>query len=439
MTNTDSVIAQLISGNDIYERNKQRWKFLLDSYLGGDDYRNAHLLTRYLTETDAEYQARLLATPLENHCSSIIDVYNSFLFRQAPRRDFGSLSDSMVDDIVRDADFEGRHIDLFMKEISTWSSVFGHCWVIVSKPDVGAITQADELQLGARPYLSIVTPLTMLDWKWKRNSLGQYVLSYIKYVEDINGNLQVIKEWTPEQITTTTVNLFKDTIEDLRIETNGLYTIPAVISYNKRSLVRGVGVSDLTDIADLQRFNYNAISEIEQSIRLNTHPSLVKTPSTNAGAGAGSIIEVEDNLDPGLKPYYLEFTGASIDSIHDTLARTIDAIDKQANVGAVRATESRVISGIALETEFQLLNAKLSEKADNLELTEEQIWSVIAMYYSQTWSGVIDYPGSFNIRDNGIEISQLKTAREITDRDDVVSEINNRVLQWLNKDTQGEV
>ena len=36
-------------------------------------------------------------------------------------------------------------------------------------------------------------------------------------------------------------------------------------------------------------------------------------------------------------------------------------------MGAVRATEARIQSGIALQTEFQLLNARLSEKADYLQ------------------------------------------------------------------------
>jgi hypothetical protein len=41
--------------------------------------------------------------------------------------------------------------------------------------------------------------------------------------------------------------------------------------------MRGLGVSDLTDIADLQKAIYNELSEIEQIIRISNHPSLVKT------------------------------------------------------------------------------------------------------------------------------------------------------------------
>ena len=147
---------------------------------------------------------------------------------------------------------------------------------------------------------------------------------------------------------------------------------------------RGIGISDITDIADAQRAIYNCNSEIEQSIRVDSHPSLVKTPETQAGVGAGSIIQMPENLDPGLKPFILEYNGASVESILSTIKHTTEAIDKMANTGAVRATESRSMSGVAMETEFQLLNARLAEKADNLELAEEQLWTLFAQYQGRT-------------------------------------------------------
>jgi hypothetical protein len=195
-----------------------------------------------------------------------------------------------------------------------------------------------------------------------------------------------------------------------------------------------VGVSDITDIADQQRFIYNATSEVEASIRLNTHPSLVKTNETVAGIGAGSIIQMETNLDPGLKPYLLEFTGASIGSIYQSIQHAIDSIDKMANTGAVRATESRTLSGIAMETEFQLLGAKLSEKADNLELAEEQMWKIWADYMGYTWDGSIDYPGSFNIRDTSMEINQLQQAKSAATDAVVLRKIDEHILDWMGEE-----
>jgi len=438
--NASELIAQdinaTISGNETYQTYYAQWKYLLESYLGGQEYRDAQHLTRYQLETNAEYIARLRSTPLENHCQSVISVYNSFLFREEPDRDFSNNTESFeLEMFLRDADHDGRSLNAFMKDVATWSSVFGHCWILVAKPNVGAVTVADEQAAEVRPYVNLLTPMVVLDWSWTRRPNGRYELTYFKYLEDVNGSVRTIKEWTPEEIKTIVVDIDKATKNEEIVEPNGLGKIPAVICYNGRSTVRGVGVSDIADIADAQKFIYNATSEVEQSIRLDSHPSLVKTPETNAGIGAGSIINMPENLDPGLKPYLLEYNGAEIASIYASIKHTIEAIDKMANTGAVRATESRTMSGVAMETEFQLLNARLSEKADNIELAEEQMWQFWFAYMGEQWMGEVDYPGSFNIRDTSKEIEQLQIAANTNPVDARVrAAIDMKVLDWLDLD-----
>lgn len=428
-------LKKLLAGNQLYQDYYDQWQYLLESYIGGTEYRTAGHLTRYQLETDAEYRARLRTTPLENHCQSVISVYNSFLFRECPDREFGALEMmSELKDFCKDADFDGRSIDAFMKDVSTWASVFGHCWIIVSKPNVGAVTVADEQALGIRPYVSLLTPMVVLDWQYTRQPSGRVELTYIRYLEETTGELSTVKEWTQSDIKTTTVNVKKDLVVEEIIEVNGLGKIPAICAYNGRSIIRGFGVSDIADIADAQKFIYNCTSEAEQSIRLDSHPSLVKTPETQAGTGAGSLIHMPENLDPGLKPYILEFGGASIDSIYKAIAHSIDSIDKMANTGAVRATESRTMSGVAMETEFQLLNARLSEKADNLELAEEQMWKIWCEYMGTRWEGKVEYPGSFNIRDTGKEITQLQQAKQAATDPRVLAVIDHEIIEFLGED-----
>jgi hypothetical protein len=304
----------------------------------------------------------------------------------------------------------------------------------VAKPNLGAVTRADEITLGARPYVNLITPLAMLDWRFARQPSGRYGLDYIKYVEDINGDIRVIKEWTPELITTTTVDYRERQVQAQEIEPNGLGLVPAVCAYNGRSMVRGIGVSDIADIADAQRLIYNMTSEIHQSAVLDSHPSLVVTPEVQVGTGAGSIIQISESIDPGLKPYLLEYSGASISQMLSTIQHTIDSIDKMANIGAVRAIESRNVSGVAMETEFQLLNARLAEKADQMELAEEGIWRIWCLYQGYNYNFDIDYPGSFNIRDVSNEFEQLKQARE-AGTDPVITEIIDRkIVELLGED-----
>ena len=424
------------SANETYNRYRDRWNYLLESYMGGEDYRLGNHLTRYSLETDVEYGARLRATPLDNHCKSVIQVYTSFLFRSAVERDFGNLTmDPVLEDFMYDADYDGRSFDSFMKEVSTWSSVFGHTFVMVAKPNIGANNRGEELAAGVRPYLSILTPLIVTDWSWARSANGKYTLDRFKYVEDINGNVTVIKEWTNQTITTYIVDDDNKSVQEEIVEPNGLGMIPVIVCYNQRSPVRGLGLSDITDIADHQKKIFNELSEVEQSIRLNGHPALVKTPSVEAVGGAGAIVSMPEDLDPQLKPYLLDVS-TDINQIYMSIQASVDAIDKMANIGAVRGTEARRMSGVAQEQEFQMLNARLSEKADNLELAEEQIWKLYAMYQGTVWNGYIDYPDSFNVKDDMGEIAKLKIAKETATDAMVFRKIDQRILEWMGEEEE---
>jgi hypothetical protein len=427
---------QVISSNDLYQRNQRYWDFLLNSYMGGVEYQRSANLTKYLNETSDEYWARVGATHYENHCKSVIATYTSFLFRTNCERDLGNLAnDPMVEEFLKDCDMDGRSFQNFMKETAVWSSVFGHCWIIVAKPNVGAATLADERTLGARPYVSMLTPLTVFDWQWYRDPSGKYRLVYLKYAEEANDTFSTIKEWTEDMITTYVVDHKNKMVKSTTEEINQLGSIPAVLAYNHRSPVRGIGVSDIADISMAAKFIYNLTSEVEQSVRINGHPALVKTAGTEAMAGAGAIIQMEDNMDPGLKPYMLTVS-TDTNSIYSAINHTVTAIDKMANTGSIRSTEATRMSGVAQEQEFQLLNAKLSEKADNLELTEEQIWRWFALYQGVDFTGNIEYPCSFNIRDQQAEITQLKTARETATDPRVIREIDRKIIEWMGLDPE---
>jgi hypothetical protein len=154
------------------------------------------------------------------------------------------------------------------------------------------------------------------------------------------------------------------------------------------------------------------------------------------GSGAGAIIEIPENLDPGLKPYMLTADATPIDMIYRSIQSRGDSIDIMANTGSVRATQTRDISGIAMQTEFQLLNAKLAEKADNMELAEEQLWNLWCLYQGYTWDGVVTYPSSFNITDTRSELGQFKTASDTAQDPRVQALIDRRIVETLGEDPE---
>ena len=395
-----------------YKETIMNWEYYIRSYNGGYDYTLGQYLNRYNLELDNEFNQRLGNTPCDNHCKNIIQIYSSFLFRAKARRDFGSMAEeSSLESFLKDADLEGNSFNNVMKQAQNYASIYGHCFLILDKPSIQARTKAEELNQDIRPYISIVTPENVLDWNFKREVNGKYYLDYLKVREEVDKDGGIyMRMWYPDRIET----LYqKDNEEPSIIDTadNLIGKIPAVILYNSKSHKRGIGQSDLTDIADLQKAIYNEYSEIEQLIRLTNHPSLVKTPSVNASAGAGAVIEMPEEIDSNLKPYLLQPSGQNLNAIMESIRHKVEAINRIAHTGAIRTTKTQVSSGIALQTEFELLNARLSEKADNLEIAEEQIFRLYATFQNTTFDGEINYPDSFNIRDYATDLQFFSMAK----------------------------
>jgi hypothetical protein len=396
-----------------YKGMMPRWEYFIRSYLGGKEYQDGKFLQPYQLEFENEYHKRITFTPLDNHCRNIIDIYSSFLFRVEPVREYGSLTEDMsVEQFKDDADLEGRSFNALMREAQRFASIYGHVWLLMDKPSTNVMTRAEELDQGIRPYLNIYTPENVLDWHYTRNDAGYYYLDYLKIREEQTAEGEYYKLWYLDKIDCVFVSsTSRDEPKLISSLPNPLMKIPAVILYNQRSPMRGLGVSDLTDVADLQKAIYNEFSEIEQIIRLSNHPSLVKTKDTDAGAGAGSIIEIPENLDANLKPYILQPNGSNLDGVLRSINHKVEAINRLTHVGTLRATAERVQSGIALRTEFELLNARLSEKSKLMELAEEQIWRLFADWQETVFDGEIEYPESFDIRDWATDLELLQQAK----------------------------
>ncbi len=398
-----------------YKENVNLWEYYIRSYNGGYDYMVGQYLNRYNLELDNEFNQRLANTPCDNHCKNIIQIYSSFLFRVKASRNFGSMADeSSLESFLKDADLDGNSFNNVIKQAQNYSSIYGHCFMILDKPKVTTNTKAEELEQDIRPYLSIITPENVLDWNFKREINGKYYLDYLKIREEVDRNGGTyMRLWYPDRVDT--IYMKDDRTEPTLIDTadNLIGKIPAVILYNSKSHKRGIGQSDLIDISDLQKSIYNEFSEIEQLIRLTNHPSLVKTPSVNASAGAGAIIEMPDEMEPNLKPYLLQPSGQNLQAIMDSINSKTESINRLAHTGAIRTTRSQINSGIALQTEFELLNARLSEKADNLEIAEEQLFRLYALFQNAQFDGEINYPDSFNIRDYATDLAYYQQAKAI--------------------------
>lgn len=405
----------IVNKHEQYKKNIYRWKYYYDSYFGGADYQQGQYLRKYMAEEDDgynEYGKRIMNTPLDNHCRSVIDTYTSFIWRQTPQREFGSLADNPALKLfMKDADLEGRSFNAVMREATTLANVYGHVLLMLDKPASEAATLAEELAEGIRPYLVVITPENIVDWEWERQRNGRYTVSYLKIKEYEDEDKCMYRVWENDVVSVYEVD--EDNAEYQLVEQypNTMGHIPATFLYGQRSHERGIGISQIADIADVQKNIYNELSELEQVIRISNHPTLVMTEGVDASAGAGSVIVIEDtDVDPSLKPYLLQPSSQSISSIIQSIETKVSMIDRMANLSSMRNTSNATASGISLKVERELLNVKLAQIADNLEICEEQLFKHFAHFYDVDYDGMTDYPDDFDMTDTYTELDFLLKA-----------------------------
>ena len=167
-----------------------------------------------------------------------------------------------------------------MRQAQIWSSVYGHVWLMIDKPQSNANTRAEELDQDIRPYMTLITPENVFDWKYERTASGRFKLVYLKVRESVDRINETETEvyyrvWREDTIETwRATNNGQQKIEQIE---NALGKIPAVFLPAQRSQLRGVGTSDIADVSYMQRAIYQELSEVEQLIRISNHPTLVKT------------------------------------------------------------------------------------------------------------------------------------------------------------------
>ena len=129
--------------------------------------------------------------------------------------------------------------------------------------------------MGIRPYAQIVTPENVLDWNYER-ILGRYELTYLKMREAEDDETITLRVWHQDVITR--YKYFKDAehgqsnmqiIEEIP---NTIGRIPFELLKANHTNMRGVGMSDITDVAKIQQSIFNLLSEAEAAIRVGSHP-----------------------------------------------------------------------------------------------------------------------------------------------------------------------
>jgi len=124
-----------------------------------------------------------------------------------------------------------------------------------------------------------------------------------------------------------------------------------------------------------------------------------------------------ESTEAGKKPYLLQPQIFQLDGIIKSIEKKEEMINRMTHLAPVRSVRTQAESGEAIKTEFQLLNALLSEMASGLQMTEYRMLEIFCRWLGKEREGervIIKYPEKFELRDREQDLSLLKEADGLT-------------------------
>ena len=405
--------------HDDYTSFQNDWQFYINSYVGGRAYVNDQTIFQHVRESEHDYSQRIKRAIYTNYCRSVVDLYTSFIFGVETHisRD---LDDPSYLDFSLNVDLRGNSMDDFMQQVSTYAQIFGFCGVLIDSPprDDTIITLRDQQDSGIRPYLCVYQPLDIVDWSLDR--FGQ--LLWVRLRENNIANEDPFAEKDNETYYRTFTRdewfVHNEQEELVDSDTHGLGRVPFVCAYfQKHPQYPFVGLSQLVDIAPINRLLTNVASYIDEFVSKQAFPFLASSdnPMMPDGQEPESIVSASNvwNYPQGSQPpsYISPPTDPAQFMQSFSTEYLISQILRAAHLDHRALAEQ---SGVAKQYDFHQLNHVLSRFSRNLEMAENQVMDI---YYQ--WTGQmletapIDYPDSFEVETISQALANSKLVREI--------------------------
>lgn len=456
-TKQEMTIETLKAVHENYHTFVEEWNFLQAAYDGIKALIRIGAIKRHERESYQNYLRRIEQSYGFGYSKSIVDLLNFHLFKKPSQTILPEVltKNKQWEQFVKDCNLAEDPLEDFLLEQSRYAGIQGHVGILVDKASGVYQTVADEIKAGVYPYLSAYKPPAILDWKIERDKANRPFLAYLKLLDE-DGRYRI---WTREkweiweiasegrvdiQVVTAsgdkgaarTLNM-GESVKLVDSGINRLNEIPFVWLYNLKSRYQGVGVSDIGDIAYIDASIIRNLSQGEEVIDYAAFP-MMRKPMQEAGAGGdtdddtGPAVILEfDPEHPESKPDWLPAeVSEPINAIVSWIGQKVAEIYRAANIGGMAATEiqTEAKSGVALRTEFQMLNSRLAAKSRELQKAERRI-----LYYWLKWQAMtevhaevqVDRPKNFDVENLAEDLSNILTSRSIV--------ISNLFRQYLSK------
>ena len=440
-----------------YQDNINEWQFLKAAYTGAKALVDYGVIQRHERESADNYNNRKYNAFGFSYSRAIANLFNYYLFSRPIDRILESLGDNeQWQMFTEDCDLEGTNFDQFFQSKMAEVIAVGQYGLLVDKSPMMYSSQASEIKAKVYPYVAAYSSENILDWTFERDENNRPFLAYLKLKDDVtnkqnnligyqNGTQRYRLWWKDKW----EVWVEPDTEDGVAAESseaelesegiNHLGEIPFIWLYNQKTSVKGVGVSDITDISRIDVSIMRNLSQGEEIIDYSAFPMMrkpkVSVDSTDE-VGVKAVLEFDPDT-PESKPDWLEAKCLEpINALLVWMDKKVQEVYRVANTGGINATEtqSQAKSGAALQIEFRMLNALLVNKANNLKEAQERV-----IYYWLEWQNLSDLfmdvslkaPESFDVENLNNDLENVILSKSIISSELFSKAIQKRVMRKM--------
>lgn len=423
MTDEQKRLKALIARrHPAYDDTIEHWKFLEDTYEGGREWFSDNIF-RYIKEGEQEYGDRIKRAYRFNHSREVVDLINKYLFKQPTFRNETDAPPS-VKEFWKKATKSGLTIKDFARQVSKKTSMLGRVGVVVdmTSPKTAVVSKADEKSAGLRTYAYMVSPQQLLDYSFDEDGALNWVLirecarDDADPFESSGAEVDRYRLWTKNDW-----KLFEEKQEGrkkvVKLIDSGshkLGMVPVILADNIIGDEEYEAQALIDDIAYLDRAVANYLSNLDAIIQDQTFSQLAM-PAQNVMPGEDNYTKLLEmgtkriflyDGEGGGQPFYLSPDVKQAELIVTVVNKIIGEIYHTVGLAGERTKQDNAVgidnsSGVAKAYDFERVNALLAAKADSLEVIENKIAYLVALWNgeeSQVEEPLVTYPDNFDTR-----------------------------------------
>jgi hypothetical protein len=447
----------------VYELWAPWWEKFRD-VAGEEEAKKETYLPKNKLEPDKEYSFRVeMSEFIPETPRSILRVTGA-LYKEKPKRE---LKSKPLEDFTADVDLEGTDINGFMENRAiTQLLTYGTTRILVNvrtppeaiDPQTGrvvALSRAQEITLGLRPYLIPYSPLSVIDWDTdelnrlnmvrimeiteRKQDPGDALSDRLKITKFIHYDRQKSVSWEFAGDKEGQQELISVTTRE-----HDLGVVPMVVAYWPTKLKPMVGSCYIRYMAkaDLQKFR--AESDQAYDTYLHAHPLFkIHTQDELAEVGIGSSTYLK--LRPGTAGQeredasYVTAPNSAFEALRQVIKDKLETIQRHANTDPLGVVEpgSKIFqaSGVARAWSFGTSEARvLSELADTAAQIEKRLFDVVLRYMTpgelkeeSLFEGEVQYPEEFDLSSTHTLLEETKEIAQMVNSETLLRILHKRI------------